>query len=168
MKKRFSTLTLLIASSLLMLSGCSPIFTREGMRDVDAQIDIHQLRANPQAHAGRTVLMGGAIIAVENHADHTEVIILHHGLGFNNRPNPRRPSGERFLARKSGFLDPAIFHPGRWISVLGVVSGGEQRPLQQTVYLYPVVTVSELHLWPLDTAPGRNRFQFGLGIGIGL
>lgn len=169
MKPASSFIALLLISSLLMLSGCAPTFTREGLRAVDADINIQQLRANPQMHVGRTVLLGGAIIAVENFADHTELVVLHHELGFTNRPNHRRPSGERFLARMPQFLDPAIYSPGRWITVLGAVIGGEQRPLQQTSYLYPVISGEELHLWPLDqNVPGRSRLHFGLGIGIGL
>ncbi|SDB17833.1 outer membrane lipoprotein [Desulfonatronum thiosulfatophilum] len=160
---------LLPAFLILLLSGCAQTFTREGLRMVDEDVGIHRLRAEPQAYAGQTVLLGGAIIEVENFADHTELVILHHELGFTNRPNHRRPSGERFLVRIPRFLDPAIYHPGRWITVLGTVAGGEQRLLQRATYLYPVIVGNELHLWPLDqNAPGRSRLHFGLGIGIGL
>jgi outer membrane lipoprotein len=151
----------------VILSGCTHAISREGLRQVD-NVTFLGLRENPEGYAGQTVLLGGSVIEVENHPDRTEFVILHHDLGLANKPKPNRPSGGRFLVSMPQFLDPAIYKPGRWITVLGVVVGEQQRTLQET-YRYPVVEGREMHLWPLgESVPGRVGFHFGLGVGFGL
>ena len=126
------------------------------------------LRENPQYHLGKTFVLGGAIIETENYSDRTLLVVLHHGLGFANKPDPGSGSEGRFLVQVREFLDPAIFRPGRLVTVLGEVVGEDARPLQDGMYVYPVIAGSEMHLWPdADQLPGQSRFRFGLGVGIG-
>lgn len=136
---------------------------------MDGDVPFSWLRESPDHHLGKTLVLGGAIIETENHPDKTVLVVLHHGLGFARKPDPQSGSGGRFLVQVREFLDPAIFRPGRLVTVLGEVVGEEARPLQESVYVYPVIAGSEMHLWPdADQLPGRTRFHFGFGVGIGL
>ncbi len=166
MSKKYTNLIIILLAFLV--AGCAQGISREGLRQVDEDITFNMLLENPQQYTGKTVLLGGEIIDLEILRQQTEIIVLQHDLGFSNRPNPRSLSRGRFLVTTTQFLDPEIFRQGRWITVLGLVTGQEIRPVQQNVYAYPVIAAREIQLWPVERAvPARTRFGFGLGIGIG-
>ncbi len=159
---------LMIFLSVVLLAGCAPTVSRDVLRQVDEDIAFSQLREDPQEHIDKTVLLGGQIIEVQNYPEQTVFTVLEHDLGHAHRPNPRSPSGGRFLIIASKFFDPAVYSPGRWVTVVGTVIGGETRLIQERTYEYPVIGATEIHLWPVERmVPARPRFRFGLGIGIG-
>ena len=159
---------LIIFLSVFLLVGCAPTISRDVLRQVDEDIAFSQLREDPQEHINKTVLLGGQIIEVQNYPEQTVFTVLEHELGHAHRPNPRRPSGGRFLVIASKFYDPAVYAPERWITVVGTVIGGETLLIQEQPYDHPVIGADEIHLWPVERrAPAGPRFRFGLGIGIG-
>ena len=52
------------------------------------------------------------------------------------------------LITTAEFLDPAIYARDRQITVVGTVSGVEERPVGDVSYRYPVVTAQHVRLWP--------------------
>lgn len=151
------------------LMGCAQAISREGLARVDEDLPFALLREEPQLHLGKTILLGGMIIEAENHSDRTVLVVVHHGLGLAQKPDPQRGSGGRFLFQVQEFLDPAIFRSGRLVTVLGEVAGTEMRSLQDSTNEYPVIAGSEIYLWPdMAQSPNRNRIRVGLGVGIEL
>ncbi len=57
----------------------------------------------------------------------------------------------RFLVRTPEFLDPAIYAPGRRLTVLGTVAGRSERRVGDLPYVYPVISAERIKLWPKET-----------------
>lgn len=131
----------LAAAALLALSGCAtvpaPIGGSFGERTpADAGPD------------GERVRWGGPIVATEPGAAATCLEILAKPLGPNARPNETDRAYGRFLACSPGFIDPAIFAPGREVTVVGRVVGRAPRTLGGFAYEVPKLDADGIHLWP--------------------
>lgn len=98
---------------------------------------------------GATVRWGGEIIATHPKPMRTCVEVLAAPLDASTRP--RAGTGDtdrtRFLACKGSFLDPAIYGPGRELTVTGVIEALESRSIGEYKYLHPVVNADAVHLW---------------------
>jgi len=136
----------LVASILLLtLGGCAtvpaPIGGAFGARTpADAGPD------------GERVRWGGPIVATEPGASSTCLEILAKPLGADARPTETDRAFGRFLACREGFIDPAIFAPGREVTVVGRVNGRAPRTLGGFAYEVPRVEVEAIHLWPRRAA----------------
>jgi outer membrane lipoprotein len=67
----------------------------------------------------------------------------------------------RFIASTGQFLDSAVYHAGRDITIVGEVSGQKTMRLGEVDYQYPLVSVKDLHLWEPYSGP---RFFFSIGV----
>ncbi len=166
--ERYCALFVCIAmASPLLFAGCAPVISQGALKEIDQTLRFEQLLENPEAHKGKTVLLGGNIIQTENFSDRTLIVVLQRPLGFRKKPTAEDVSRGRFIVYALGFLDPAIYCRGRKITVVGSVMGREMRPLGKIEYSYPVIEKKELYLWPAEehsvTGP---RVHFGVGIGI--
>jgi outer membrane lipoprotein len=154
--------------TLLWLAACASTISPEVLKDVDQSIRFEALLKNLNAFQGKTVLFGGDIIKTENSPDKTLIVVLQRSLNSDKKPSGGDRSAGRFIVSVPGFLDPAIFQPGRQITVVGVVAGKEVRALDDIEYSYPVIDKRHLYLWQrksaIDTGP---RVYFGFGAGIG-
>ena len=54
----------------------------------------------------------------------------------------------RFRACKAGFLDPAVFVPGREVTVIGQVEARAERQIGEYRYDMPQLRAETLLLWP--------------------
>ncbi len=159
-----AALSLLCLAALLASCAAAPI-SPEVLGQVNKEITMAELVANPQAHAGQVVLLGGYIIQTRNLPEASEVEVLEAGLDGDQRPQGEDTSQGRFLARLPGWRDPAIFSPGRQITVAGRVSGSQRRPVGQVQYRYPVLEALDWHLWPGRQADGYPNVFFSIGVG---
>ena len=143
---RLSVLVLALA-----LSGCVSAFPEEALQGVDRRLTLSELRAAPMGtHVNARVVLGGEILETRPKVGETELEILSRPLHFDDSPVRTDVSAGRFLARSRPFLDPAVFAPGRRVTVLGTVTGGEERNLGALPYAYPVVEVEQMRLWAQD------------------
>ncbi len=131
----------------LLVTGCTYPISRE-LRD-EARVDLTfpTVLKNPDAYVGSIVIWGGRIIEVQNRAGETEIMVLESPLGYEEMPKAAEYSRGRFIVKTRIFLDPAIYKPGRKITVAGEIAGKEIRPLGETKYAYPVLRAREIHLW---------------------
>jgi len=156
----------LVALTILGVTGCAAVISQDTLKTVDKEIRFEQILENPDAYRGKVVLLGGEIIKTENVPDKTVITVLQRSLGYNQKPDSEGESKGRFIVSTPDFLDPAIYRPGRKITVVGSVMGKEVRPLGELEYVYPVIEKKELHIWPAEGAPATSpRFHFGIGIG---
>lgn len=154
---------------VLLLAGCAHVISKEVLQDVDASLTFAQISKDPEANRGKTVLFGGDIIETQNLPDKTLVVVLQRPLGTRGEPGSGDVSEGRFIIQTPEFFDPAIYGPGRKITVAGTVVGKELRPLGEITYAYPVIEKRELYLWPAEeSASDEPKVHFGIGIGIGL
>ncbi|OGP84323.1 MAG: hypothetical protein A2Z08_08070 [Deltaproteobacteria bacterium RBG_16_54_11] len=153
---------------MLLLAGCAHVISKPVLKEIDTTATFAQVLKDPDAYKGKTVLFGGDIIGAKNIQDKTVVAVLQRPLGRRGEPGAGDVSGGRFIVTTPGFLDPAIYSPGRKITVAGRVVGKEVRPLGEIAYTYPVIEKRELYLWPVEKpASAEPAVHFGFGIGVG-
>lgn len=150
--KGFSLLGLLIL--LILALGCASIVPREIRRGADRSLSFRELRANPDLYLGRKVLLGGEILETRNLKDQTEIEILQKPLGRRDMPVDTDESEGRFIVFRPGYLDPAIYRSGRYVTVVGEVLGDKALRIGEAEYRAPVLFSRFLHLWP-----GARRYR---------
>ncbi len=134
--------------SLLLLSACAA-HPPEALREAPAQSpSLSQVRAQADAYTDSMVSWGGTIAEIENLQQSTRLEVVARRLSQNGKPVIEDSSEGRFLAHFDSFLDPSIYAVGRSITVVGRLSGIEEREIDKMRYHYPVVAVSSHHLWP--------------------
>jgi len=154
----------LVIATLFVVS-CAPVISDKTMREVSPNVRLDTLLPEPAHYVGVTVLLGGEIIETQPLPGKTVIMVLERSLGWKGRPEPDGSSSGRFIVWASGFLDPAIYRPGRLITVAGRVTGKEERPLGKIRYTYPVIEKKELYLWPVEAQSPGPRFRLGIGVG---
>jgi outer membrane lipoprotein len=141
----------LVAAAALLATGCAAApFPEELTRSVNRSLSLAQIRADPRAHIGARVMLGGEILATMPKAGETQVEVLARRLDSGGAPERTDSSPGRFLVRTPDFLDPAVYARGRRITVLGTMAASEERPVGELPYLYPVVAAERIKLWPKE------------------
>lgn len=160
---------LVCALALCALAGCSrQVISREALLLTDQTVPFAAVRENPTAHAGRHLLVGGAVARVSNTPEGAELEVVQLPLSSSDRPDEKKGSEGRFLARNRDFLDPLIYKPGRMVTLVGKVTGEVTRPLDGVDYRYPILAVREIHVWRPEDPYAPSPVHFGIGVGIGL
>ncbi len=170
MKKRDTRRTVVRYTLLLLclafVAGCGPVLSDGTLKQVDREVSFVQVIKDPASFTGRKVVFGGAILGVENLADRTVVEVLEEGMNSQLKPVDPDKSAGRFLVSYDGFKDPAIYMPGKLITVAGTITGAEKRKLGKGSYTYPVIKPIETYLWRETNYSDEPRIGIGVGIGI--
>jgi outer membrane lipoprotein len=159
-------MNLLICAPLLLcaalLAGCAG----SPMRG-EAQPGPAAAVAEPARFQGQRVEWGGQIVAVHNLRNRTELEVLALPLSSGGRPASGGAPQGRFIAVRSGFLEPADFSPGRLVTVSGTVGPPREGSVGEARYRFATVSAEDLRLWPAGSAPS-GAVPFGtIGIGVG-
>jgi len=88
------------------------------------------------------------MLEVEPSDVRTCFVVLSQPLSATSRPTEGDHSLGRFIACRDGFYDPAIFAPGRSLTIVGRVTGNETRTVGEFKYRYPVLEAEVIYLWP--------------------
>ncbi|WP_455198298.1 Slp family lipoprotein [Kaarinaea lacus] len=160
-----SPFVLFIFLPTLFLGACAltPDFPTEG---VDLQLTPKRAVAEIESVKGQPVIWGGVIIAVNNLKESTEVEILAYPLDMYQRPVIEDMAHGRFLAIQPGYLETADYAQGRHITVKGTLGVTRNGRVGESDYVYPVVNISQLHLWPKEDEYVEPRVRFGIGVMI--
>ncbi|HEY7038088.1 MAG TPA: Slp family lipoprotein [Methylomirabilota bacterium] len=134
----------------LLLGGCASAFPKEVMSTVNPALTVEVLRTDPLAFKGQRAMVGGEILSTQPQAGQTEIELLARRLGSDGAPERGDQSPGRVLLRSPEFLDPAVYGQGRRITVIGTVSGVEERKVGDVPYRYPVILAERIRLWPKD------------------
>jgi outer membrane lipoprotein len=153
----------LLAIGLLLLTACAttPPLDSSG---IDTALTPAQAGNDPAGLKGSRVLWGGMIIAAENLETQTQIEILAYPLDTKQRPDTSAQPYGRFLARRDGYLETADLDNGRLITLTGRLEGTTQAMIGESRYTYPVVQVSEYHLWRRGDEASGSQVHFGLGV----
>jgi outer membrane lipoprotein len=149
--RRLGTRWLGVALAVL-LGGCASAFPREVMRTVDTAVTAGDLRRDLAPYKGARVIVGGEILSTQPKPGQTEIELLARRLRDDDSPEQSDRSPGRLLLRSPDFLDPAVYAPGRRITVIGTVSGEEERKVGELPYRYPVIAVERIRLWAQEVA----------------
>lgn len=161
--KRSSVLLLFVFSVAgMLLMGCaSSPFKMEGVN----QSITPQRTVGNKAYLNSTVVWGGMIVETRNFKNSSQIELLIYPLHSNGEPiKSAQPLG-RFLIKYDGFLEPAQYSSGQWLSALGKVESNVKGKIGDADYVYAVIKASQLHLWPeYEPSDTRTRFHFGIGV----
>lgn len=146
--------------------SCGPVISKNVMSYVDPSITFQDLIKNPDKFKGKTVVLGGRIISTSVKPEETWMEILQQPLESRQKPEDTDVSYGRFLVKFTDYKDPAVYSPGRSLTVAGQVLGKQIRPLGQIQYSYPVLLAREEHLWKIESYASEPRFSFGFGVGV--
>lgn len=149
----------------VILVGCAttPTFNTEG---VDLNLSPRRAVVESEALRGKAVLWGGVIIHSTNLKESTQLELLAYPLDSNQRPMSEEQALGRFLAIRSGYLETTDFAQGRHITIKGTLGETRTGRVGESEYVYPVVNVSQLHLWPKEGEYVEPRVRFGIGVMI--
>ena len=162
---RIERLFILLAA-LLALTGCATTPAMD-TRGVNYSLTPVLAASDMQAARGTWVQWGGMIVSSRNLAHATQLIILAYPLDSSGEPKPDAGPLGRFVALWSGYLETVDYAPGRWVTVVGTVSGTHAGSVGQASYLYPVVDANQLHLWPKRWERNTgSSVNFGVGVFI--
>ncbi|OGW26830.1 MAG: hypothetical protein A2X56_10640 [Nitrospirae bacterium GWC2_57_13] len=147
---------------LALLAGCASPFPKEMLAKVDKKILFTDLLKDPGRYQGAWVMLAGMIVETRNTREGAAIEVLQKPQDSRGRPLQTDDSDGRFIILSSEYLDAAVYHKGRLITVVGEVTGQRIQPLGEIEYRYPLLRASSMHLWePYSTGP---RFQFGIGV----
>jgi outer membrane lipoprotein len=147
MKSHNTIRVFVIVLFMAAVSGCSYPISQQLRQEALKGETFPTVLKDPTAYTGSIVLWGGVIIDTETLNKGSEMYVLQTPLDYLDKPEAKRYSQGRFIARSATFLDPEIYMKGRKITLAGEIVGKEARPLDQSQYTYPVVAIKELHLW---------------------
>jgi outer membrane lipoprotein len=151
---------------LLLSSGCAPVLSQNHIDQAEADVTLAELKQSPDKFQGKSLVLGGTIIAVSNSADgRGELEILQRPLGYRLEPQLDDQTEGRFLVQQEGRFEDMNFVKGRKISLVVRVIGTVTRKLDQTDYVYPQFELIEHYLWPPGGGYSRDNVFFSFGIG---
>ncbi|HIJ80162.1 MAG TPA: hypothetical protein HPP76_00470 [Desulfuromonadales bacterium] len=142
--------------------GCAHVMSETGLKLADRSIRYEQLKKNPDALVGKLALTGGVIVGTRSSGDMLFLEVAQLELFANGVPDESSLSGGRFLAVSSELLDPVIYRPGRFVTIIGEIKGRKIQKLESVDYPYPLISVKEIRLFrasePFATYP-NNPYQ---------
>jgi outer membrane lipoprotein len=144
----------------VLLAGCATAFPPEVMRGVDTRVTAEELGRDPLAHRGERVIVGGEILATQPRPGETRIELLARRLQDDHSPERSDRSPGRLLLRSPDFLDPAVYAPGRRITVVGTVTGAEEGKIGELPYRYPTIAAERIRLWPKEELAGPAYYPW--------
>jgi len=158
-----------LAVALVLVLGCQYPISKEYRVQARLDVTVPMVQAAPDAYDGEIVIWGGKVLETVNRADRTDITVLASPLDFGYEPRPDSYAEGRFIARTARFLDPEVYARGRRVTVAGRAVGTQQEPLGQRLYVYPVVEILQIYLWPQEErnyggyyyGPGRWYGPYG-------
>jgi len=161
MKRALSLIMLAAALAASVAMGCAPPFPKELLDKVEKNLSFSELNKAPESHTGKMMMVGGTIVDMKNLKEGSQMEVLQKPLDGEGQPALTDETGGRFLVVTQTYLDAAVFHRGRSVTIIGEVTGSKVQPLGEIEYRYPVLTAKELHLWSPSSGP---RFSIGVGM----
>ena len=139
---------LVLGLFVIGMAGCAYPISGEWRRQARRHLPFSTVLQDPTPYVGSIVIWGGVIASTENDRNGADIILLETPLDPWEMPGPAESSEGRFIARSSTFLDPAIYAPGRQITVAGQIVGKTTKQIGQVDYTHPVVAIKQIYLWP--------------------
>ncbi|MCP4747398.1 MAG: Slp family lipoprotein [Desulfobacteraceae bacterium] len=131
-----------------LLTACSTMPKSDS--DNFLKMPFKQIVAQANIYQGRSVVLGGYVLSVENKKNQTELIALQAPLGTGNKPKKKDLSQGRLVVIYPGFADPEVYTKGRKFTVKGKLLGSSTTELRKVHYPYIIVEVMDLRLWPVE------------------
>lgn len=139
-----------ILSLLLLAAGCSHAVSPAVHSTVDLPGGYKEFLRDPEAAAGRTLMLAGFIVSNKVSRDGTILTLKPYTMDKRGVPrSPVKGSGE-LLARSERILDPARFGPGHLVTLTATYVGLEPRAVAEQQFGRPLFEIGEIHWWPKE------------------
>jgi outer membrane lipoprotein len=159
---------------LILLSILAVLLVGVGCASVEPQSPTDGRTPTPRQVAAlgipknsRKAHWGGVIVNIRNMRKNTEFEVISYPLNRNDRPDTDEAPQGRFIAIKAGYLEPLNYAPGRRITLEGSIETRRLGSVGAAKYLFPVVQVETIRLWPKGRTSPSPVFNFGFGVGSG-
>jgi len=139
-------LKVVVALFIVAFVSCAVMPKELRKEGVEREITLKMVKEDLEIYRGSKVMWGGKIIRCENKREGTFFEVLQLPLDVEGRPKDVDESEGRFLVLYDGFLDCAIYCPGREITVIGEVRDLQKGKLGEMEYVYPVIRTKRIHL----------------------
>lgn len=149
-----------------ILGGCAHVMSEAGLARVDRSVLYADIKKNPEALMGKSVLVGGVIADTLGSGDVMQLEVAQLELLSNGVPDESSPSAGRFLVISGELLDPMFYRPGALVTVIGEIKGQKVQKLLGADYRYPLISAKEIRLFRAsDPSSGRpaNPYQNQIG-----
>ena len=146
----FGFAPIFVAYCLFSIAGCAPVISKQLREQVSKALTLNVVLEDPGAYKGKTILWSGVIIRSVNLKEGTMIEVLQKPADMQGKPKDVDKSEGRFLALNPGYLDVAIYNGGRKVTIVGEIQGKKVQPLGEIEYIYPLIKVKEIHLWPME------------------
>lgn len=133
---------------LFTLYACTSPVPEAVRKAPEGSPSLPTVNSAPERYLNANIRWGGTIAHVQNLPGETRIEIVARELNRDGKPKEYDRSEGRFIAVFNAFLDPAIYATDRNLTVVGQVTGTEEKRLGDMEYRYPVVKVLSHYLWP--------------------
>ena len=138
---------ILLISLVTGFLSCS-VIPKKIRSESEPSVPFDILVKNVDTYIGKTVILGGFILALENLSDQTNITVLQAPLALGHEPQSKDHSEGRFIISHKGFLDPEVYSKDRKITVAGTVKGLAVEKAEKISYLYLKIISRNIYLWP--------------------
>src|SRR5262245_5022418 len=128
--------------------GCTHIISETVRQQAQPPVSFAELRTNPEALKGRTVIVGGEILQTTNLREGTRLEVLQRPLSESEAPKLTQTTGGRSMAFCKEYLDPAVYGQQRRITIAGQVLSTYDGKVGEADYTYPLISCQETHIFP--------------------
>jgi outer membrane lipoprotein len=128
----------------LLLAGCSttPI-PSDVIEQVEPSLTFADAKRAPEQHRGKVFLLGGTVQERNDLLGMTWLRLRDYPLDARNRPRVSSLSEGSFLVTSHPSIDPAQYLPGKWVTIVGRLTGtiqsgarGDSVPTFEALYVY--------------------------------
>lgn len=139
----------------IFLAACTHPIAEESRARIDPATTLAMVSENPDAFLDQHLLIGGVVRTIESLDEGSILEIMEWQLSRWGEPLYLDDAGRLFLAKTTEALDPKIYEPGTLVTLSGIVMGSESKLSAEREYNYPVVDITEIHLW-------ETPFRYGI------
>lgn len=150
----------------LLLCGCATVKPAFDRLPANSAPPPSEVARDTSAFLEQPVVWGGMLIEVKNFERHSELEILAFPLDEKQRPLFNERDYGRFIAIVPGYAEAADWPLGRYVSLIGRITGDRHGAVRQAEYVYPEVDVDRMHLWPRDFRDPGPRISVGIGVAL--
>lgn len=141
-------LKIIVCLTVLMLPAACAVISRKVRLEAEPDVPFKTLLVDIEKYTGRTVILGGYILDINNQASATMIKVLQVPLKIGEEPGLKDSSEGRFLLYHQGFLDPEVYSKDRAITVAGSVMGSDIEKIGDDQIPYLKIESREIYLWP--------------------
>jgi outer membrane lipoprotein len=150
-----------LLTMLICTAGCAPAISKAVRSEASPDLALREVLQDPDRYVGRVVIWSGTVLEARNTQEGTLLKVLQKPADSRDKPRMTDQSEGRFLALERRYLDPAIYSEGRAVTVAGRITGKQGLPQGEIEYVYPLLEVKELYLWPQELPPIYYDYPYG-------